>query len=878
MFKNTLPKIIFLLVIIALPFTMKAQYNSIEVQKAQLIYKIIEQLQWPNDNEMNYILIGTVNSSPELLKQLKKKKPSYIGTGIKVEIHNFNSVDEIQAINVKGVNVFPHIIYLEKNTETEIKQVLSKINNKTTLLITDNWGNNKDIMVDLFIDKNVKRVGFAFSFKNIENQGISVPDRFIGLGGKNLNAQTLLDKTEKELKAKENQLQAKEDEIQAKEDEIREKQVEIIDKKKQIIKKNNELLIKEKEVQIIESNLTKKESEIEVKEKKLKNLQVRANQHQQQLDEKVAVINNKEKEINEQKHNIDIYKNKILNQVKEFEDQAKLLEEQTQLVEEQKEIVEKYTEEIDSKKAELRKLNFTIQMQRYAIGVFILLLIVIVILLFFIFKNLKQKKRQNTLLEEKNTEIQSQSEELEDINVELEKLSIVASETSNAVAILDFKGEFEWINSGYTKLYGYTLQLLKSELGNSIVSSSSHTEIETIFNKCLIKKQPISYETKAIHRTGKNLWVQTSLSPILNDADEVQKFVIIDSDITKIKEAEVKIQEQNVELQATLTNLKDTQNQLVQSEKMASLGKLIANIAHELNTPLGAIKSSIYSLDAASQKTMELLPKLIRALPENKFEIFNDLITEAKNNKEYYTSRETRKIKRNIKKQLSERKVNNYDYIADILVDINIYKDAEKYIPLYEETHQKLIMESAYNIVMLNNTQRNMQTAIDRASKTILALKSYSHSTIDDKQIKTDIPQTIDNVLTIYHNQLKHGIEVIKEYEEIPKIICSPDKINQVWTNIIQNAIQAMNLKGTLKIKIKAEQEYAKISFTDSGPGIPDEYKDKIFDPFFTTKPTGEGTGLGLDIINKIIEKHNGKITFVTKIGFGTTFFVFLPI
>jgi signal transduction histidine kinase len=117
----------------------------------------------------------------------------------------------------------------------------------------------------------------------------------------------------------------------------------------------------------------------------------------------------------------------------------------------------------------------------------------------------------------------------------------------------------------------------------------------------------------------------------------------------------------------------------------------------------------------------------------------------------------------------------------------------------------------------------------------------------------------------------------VKNYAEIPPILCYPDELNQVWTNLVHNALQAMDNRGTLTIGLTEYDRLVKISVTDSGKGIPEEIKAKIFDPFFTTKPAGEGSGLGLDIVKKIVEKHQGKIE-VESIPGQTTFHVFLPI
>ena len=140
-----------------------------------------------------------------------------------------------------------------------------------------------------------------------------------------------------------------------------------------------------------------------------------------------------------------------------------------------------------------------------------------------------------------------------------------------------------------------------------------------------------------------------------------------------------------------------------------------------------------------------------------------------------------------------------------------------------------------------------------------------------------NISQGIETVLTLYQNQLKHGVEVVRNYQsQVPDVLCYPDELHQVWTNLVHNSLQAMDNKGILSIDIVQQDKWLQVRITDTGKGIPPEILPKIFEPFFTTKAVGEGSGLGLDIVRKIIEKHQGKID-VNSIPNQTTFTVFLP-
>ena len=156
------------------------------------------------------------------------------------------------------------------------------------------------------------------------------------------------------------------------------------------------------------------------------------------------------------------------------------------------------------------------------------------------------------------------------------------------------------------------------------------------------------------------------------------------------------------------------------------------------------------------------------------------------------------------------------------------------------------ILRTAYHLVVQCHNCKHIDTAVERASKIVVALKTYVNAdAITGQQRMLYVAESIEVVLTLYQNQLKHGIEIKRHYEDVPEFFCSPDKLHQVWTHLIHNAIQAMEGTGILEIDVFQENQQIIVQIIDSGCGIPEAVKPHVFEPFFTTKSTGEGSGLG---------------------------------
>ena len=285
----------------------------------------------------------------------------------------------------------------------------------------------------------------------------------------------------------------------------------------------------------------------------------------------------------------------------------------------------------------------------------------------------------------------------------------------------------------------------------------------------------------------------------------------------ELKASQAALSNEVKERSQALSTLKETQSQLIQAEKMSSLGEMVAGIAHEINNPINFIHGNLIYAN---------------------------------------------------------------QYAENLLNLINLY---QKHYPNPADDIQAVIEDIELDFLRsdFSNILGSMKVGTERTKEIVISLRNFSR--LDESEYKSvDLSAGIDGTLLILNHRIKQGVEIIKDYTYSGLVDCYPAQINQVFMNILSNALDALESHQTdvpkIVIHIEKQEDQAIVKFRDNGPGIPDEGKTRIFDPFFTTKPVGKGTGLGLSICYTIVQKHHGTLSVERVVPQGTEFVIVLPL
>lgn len=333
----------------------------------------------------------------------------------------------------------------------------------------------------------------------------------------------------------------------------------------------------------------------------------------------------------------------------------------------------------------------------------------------------------------------------------------------------------------------------------------------------------------------------------------------------------------NAQLAQKNLQIARSQQALVQSEKMAALGQLVAGVAHELNTPLGAISASVGNMRTAVSETLTDLPDTLAASTADEVAGLRALVGSAASAPAALTSREERTQRKAAQARLETLEIDDARRVAGLLVKMGAAEGIDPHLPLLRSERASRLLREASNLISLQRNSQTIQTAVDRASKIVFALKSYAHpGSAKGDTVEATLSESLETVLTLYYNQIKHGVELVRRYQDPGVVVARHEELNQVWTNLVHNALQAMSYRGRLELVVQRRGDEVVVQVVDSGPGIPADVLDHIFQPFYTTKAQGEGSGLGLSISLDIVEKHGGRIE-VDSVPGRTCFTVALP-
>lgn len=316
---------------------------------------------------------------------------------------------------------------------------------------------------------------------------------------------------------------------------------------------------------------------------------------------------------------------------------------------------------------------------------------------------------------------------------------------------------------------------------------------------------------------------------------------------------------------------------IAQAEKNLALTQLVTNVAHEINTPLGAIRSSGANIDAAISESLAVLPDVIQSLEADHYKLFKELIESGSHPSARLTSREERQIRRALIARLEHAGIPDPYPKAVALIQLAAHTDPTRYSALLRHKDSDEILRCAQTFASISVSSGNIGHAVERVSKTVSTLKSFIRDKGVSALVDLDLTACIDKALSQYEGYFKQSVVLQRDYTPVPSFKTIPE-VADVWLHLIHNAMQGMAYCGQLAISVSGKAHGIEVTIKDTGSGISPEVQLRMFEPFFGTRPQGEGAGLGLYVVKKTLAKANGSIHIDSEEGKGTCVTVFLPL
>jgi PAS domain S-box-containing protein len=409
------------------------------------------------------------------------------------------------------------------------------------------------------------------------------------------------------------------------------------------------------------------------------------------------------------------------------------------------------------------------------------------------------------------------------------KLSSAVEHSPTSIIITDVRGTIEYVNPSFCRVTGYAPEEVIGRNPRLLKSGESMAEEYGRLWKTITSGQTWHGRFANRKKDGSIFWERATISPITGANGAITHFVAVKEDVSEqIRQEQERLdldrelRKRNEALERMVVELRQVQDGLVQSEKMASIGQLTAGIAHEINNPLAFVASNL-----------------------NRFsEYFEDLLA---------LFRGWRGLAERLPGGPAEEAERTTLRAAEAKVDI----------PFVTEDFQRLMGHT--------------REGTDRIKRIVEQLRGFTHLS-GNGYVEANINDALEDTVMITWNELKYKTTVVRAYGEIPLVSCNVGELKQVFVNLLVNAAHAIPEKGEIRLATAAQGDQVVIEIQDTGGGIPATHLTKIFDPFFTTKPVGQGTGLGLWISATLVRKHRGTISVQSEVGKGTTFTITIPV
>ena len=366
---------------------------------------------------------------------------------------------------------------------------------------------------------------------------------------------------------------------------------------------------------------------------------------------------------------------------------------------------------------------------------------------------------------------------------------------------------------------------------------------------------------------------------------------LVDRRTAELERKNEELLEAKTDVENRLVELRRTQDQLIESAKFAEMGRILAQIVHELNSPIAAIRATIDQFVLSGLPRIADLPSRSSALGPAEIELIARLAVvagEPQKPEDFRARRARRAEVRELVAALGAgagddgaegggAEGGGAEGLAERIFELGLDRDREGIEAALRHPSADILLEIVETVATGRIAASTLDAATQRASYVLGSLRNYLHSERGgEERSRFPVGAEVDAILAIFAHRLRDGIELERNIEEGCEISGFRDRLAQVWMNLIDNAIQAMKGRGRLSVSVRAEGGRISIEVGDTGPGIPSEVAPMIFEPFFTTKKQGQGTGLGLAIAKRVVEDHGGSISWTSEPG-RTLFRVELP-